>query len=584
MRGAVGEVLAQAFAELAVAQPTDPIQFVGGWLNKYVEAARAAESVKEELEVLEVDRTEFQKEREAERKIAAEKAAVIKAKIDAVTAFTAELDARYVDAPAEGLAGEPLGPFDQVYSDLCERAYNLTGARGIYVAKVENKDGGGEGDGPGAILHYTHVAKSTSTITTNIVGVEHGNHDFMKEVVFPQEEGKNVVWKAFEPVVEETEGEEGGEEKPPQYKPYHVKDVMDAEGMQFVAVTRLGEMLVLPIVYPDVLSQASIEGATAFLGERDAAVAAAKEEYDAAVQAAADAPAPEEGEEPVEPEPLPKSPEEVHAEMKEPPLPGADVQVRIALCIETLGTEQQLTPSEVEVLAAATTAVTNCRARYDTYSVWQQAQGVYVASLGEAAEAAEAAKAEFVEARDKVVADLEAAKAEPAEGEGDADVDQLQLAAAQASFDAYKVFFEAQEEAVTAAAMAVYPATAVKAWAAGALLAGVDHNSVLVQGTGSPDWEKIKVQLPALIAAIKGCTPAGARTGLHERHKLVFYKAIIDSLDVESFADRAGVQPLLLFVKAALALREADIKVRLVPDAAPDDDFPPVEEAPAEEA
>jgi hypothetical protein len=591
LRSAVGEVLAQAFAELAVAQPNDPIQFLGGWLNKYVEAQRVAETVAAEQAALEQARVEYQAAEEAKRKIEEEKQKVEQAKVDTISSFTKDLEGRYTEPAKEGLEGAPLDPFEPVYRELVDKAELLTGARGIYLARV---DGAEAGEGIPPRLHYTHAAKGKSSLTTNIVGSEHDTHEFMLDVAFTQEEGKLAVWSAFEAEAEETA--EGEEEKPAEYKPLHIKDVMDDERIQFVSVTRLGELLILPIVYTNCLNLDAVTQAMTFMDEKATAVEEARVAYEAAVEAAQNL-----GEEEEAPE-MPPTPEEVAEGMKEPALTGT-AKVCLALCIDTLGTEQQLSPNEVELLTGAIKAVTGCRHRYDTYSVWQQAQATHAAApQGEEAQAeAEAAKAAFVGARDAAAAGIteEADKAKaalapeppadgeeaPAEGEGggDADVDRLQLAEAKAKYEGYTAFLETQKEALLAASQAVVPEVTKTAWAAASLFAGVEHTKVVHRGTGTPNWEDIRLRLPELLDAIKASDPAGPRTGLHDRNKLAFYKPMIETLDLEGFAEEAKLQPFLLFVVAAVAYREADIKVRMGGEPDGDEDMPePVaEEAPA---
>ena len=56
------------------------------------------------------------------------------------------------------------------------------------------------------------------------------------------------------------------------------------------------------------------------------------------------------------------------------------------------------------------------------------------------------------------------------------------------------------------------------------------------RGTGTPNWELIRRSLPELLAAIAAATPTGARAGLAERHKLAFYKPLIESLSLETCA------------------------------------------------
>jgi len=454
--------------------------------------------------------------------------------------------------------------------------------------------------------------------------VEHKKQDFMLDVTFPYEgageEGgplpKVAVWKAFE-LPEQEEAAEGEELPPPEYQPLHIKDVIDDEQLtamarevKFVGVTRLGELLVLPICSTNVLHSGAVEEAVAFMNDKDAKVkeaeeayAAAKEEYDKIIEANANL---GEEDEPQEVPELPPTAEQVAEETKEIAVAGTGKAVQYALCLDTLGTEQQISATEVGILMDAAKAVAAYRFRCDTYSVYQQAQvqRAKALALAEANEEVDPEKAAFLERKAKVEEDAaaaaEAAKAAatpeaPAEGaeEGEAPaadmhVDEMMLAEAQAKYDTYKAFFLEYKEKADASGQAIAPAVAATAFAAGALMAGMDPLKVLHRGPGTPDWEAIRRILPEITGALEGMTMTGPRTGLAERAKMTFYKPMVETAaaSLEAVAEDPALLPLLQFLVAAVALREADITVRKGHEAPePDDDFPPVEEAPpAEEA
>merc|ERR1719258_391722 len=71
---------------------------------------------------------------------------------------------------------------------------------------------------------------------------------------------------------------------PTLHSEMHIKDVLDDEQLtamarevKFVGVTRLGELLVLPICSTNVLHSAAVDEAVAFMNEKDAKVAEAEE-------------------------------------------------------------------------------------------------------------------------------------------------------------------------------------------------------------------------------------------------------------------------------------------------------------------
>merc|ERR1719262_879908 len=109
-----------------------------------------------------------------------------------------------------------------------------------------------------------------------------------------------------------------------------------------------------------------MQEAGAFLQSKKAAIAEAKTAY-AEFEAT---PPPEDPDaEPVEP---PPKPEEVASSMKAAPLTGKG-PVLTALCIDTLGTEVQVSEKYVGMLDKAAKSVAEYRKRYDTYAVYQQA-------------------------------------------------------------------------------------------------------------------------------------------------------------------------------------------------------------------
>merc|ERR1719478_1714929 len=71
----VGPVLAQAFAELTIANPTDSISFLGQWLNTYVTAQQTQQDQEQEQATLKADR---KADKDAKAKIAAEKRRIAK--------------------------------------------------------------------------------------------------------------------------------------------------------------------------------------------------------------------------------------------------------------------------------------------------------------------------------------------------------------------------------------------------------------------------------------------------------------------------------------------------------------------------
>jgi hypothetical protein len=519
---------------------------------------------------------------EAEAKAAA--AAIAQAKIDGVTGLTESLDAK-LTAPVDEAAsfpltwetapvvipGAPAGPFEQIYQELADKAQALTGARGVYIAKVEP----GNGEGSPDILHYTHIAKATSdkALPTNIEGTLYSSNDFMLDMTFPKpsgeemETGKYVTWQAFE----EKALPDAEEDAPPGYLPVHCTDVMDVDAQDVAqySVTRLGSILAVPIVYENCLKQPSLEYALGFLQEK----ATALDEANKAMVEFAATEVPE-GEEPPE---APKTVAEVAEETVPTPLP-VEEKVFSALCIDTLGLESKISAEQAKMLEAAANAIAKYRHRFDTYAVWQQAAAV----RSEATEEKAAATAEYTAAAAAVAAKIDEAIA--AIEAGDRREDELEVERLKLRYEAYKELLGEKKEAVLSLKdLAVVNTAAAPIWAAAALFAGMPPTTVLTQGTGTPVWERIKQNIPSILEAVTAAEPTGPRTGMAPRNKLDFYKPLSDSVlgSIEGLAESPELQPLLLFVTTAINLRDADCKVRSTkPDAAPDDDVefvPPAE-------
>merc|ERR1719160_327702 len=282
--------------------------------------------------------------------------------------------------------------------------------------------------------------------------------------------------------------------------------------------------------------------------------------------------------------------------MKAAPLTGKG-PVFAALCIDTLGTELQVSDAYVAMLDTAAKSVAEYRKRYDTYAVYQQAAVLDAVSEDEKAAKAEAYKA----AAAAVAADIDTKSADGGPDEG-ASADELEKYKLGIAFEAYKAFVIEQKDAlVSYGKLAVVDPVAAKAYATLMLCAGEEPTTVLAQGTGTPVWEKMKFNLAALLDKALQMTPTGARTGLAPRSKLEFYAAlegddVLASKFVQEMADAAAaeaplagvpeIHPVLKLAEMVVALRIADCKVRAMAadfDPATDEDAalfykPPVAE------
>jgi hypothetical protein len=381
-----------------------------------------------------------------------------------------------------------------------------------------------------------------------------------------------AIWSAFVPK-EPEEPAEGEEPAGPIYEPLHITDVVDDPRVKFVSVTRLGTLLVLPIVYDDCLSTDAIGEATAFLQEKKQAIADAKTAYaDYEASKPPEDAEPDPDAEPVEP---PPTPEEVAKPMKAKPLTGKG-PVYSALVLDTCGTEVQVSEKYCKMLDTAAKSVAEYRKRYDTYAVYQQAAVLENMTEEDKAAKAEEYKAAVAAVDEAVEAEFEEKKASMADADGYTE----ECARLAIKFEKYKAFVVEKKDALIGYGnLAVVDPVAAKAYGALVLLAGGDPSTVLAQGTGSPVWEKMKFNLAALLDKALSATPTGPRTGLAPRAKLEFYAPLVDGMAdaIAACSEMPEIQPVLILADTAVALRTMDCKVRaasadFVPGS--DDDIP----------
>jgi hypothetical protein len=268
--------------------------------------------------------------------------------------------------------------------------------------------------------------------------------------------------------------------------------------------------------------------------------------------------------------------------MKATPLTGKG-PVCAALCIDTFGTEVQVSEKYVSMLDKAAKSVAEYRKRYDTYAVYQQAAALENMTEEEKAAKAEAYKAAVAAVDEATEADFAAQSADKA----DAQQDELDCLKLTIKFEKYKALVIEQKEALIGYGnLAVVDPVAAKAYAALVLIAGGDPATVLAQGTGTPVWEKMKFNLAALLDAALAATVTGPRTGLATRSKLEFYAPLVEGMAdaIAACSEMPEIQPVLLLADTAVALRTIDCKLRAAsPDfvLGSDDDIP--DPPPAEE-
>lgn len=323
--------------------------------------------------------------------------------------------------------------------------------------------------------------------------------------------------------------------------------------MHFYELTRLGSMLALPMVFPDLVTEAALTEARKFLldkakkeQEDEEKRKAAQEAVDAGTEGAELLPEPE----PIEPTDatIPKTSE-----------------VKIALCLDTLcmagDGEKVVDQKHIDALDGLCKAVAECKARYDHFGVWQQA----AAWKDEDPEPFKAAKQTAVGNAEAAVT---AAKA--SEDLQDAKEQDIALVEAEHRFAAYKELLEQFKDDIFALKnLPIVPDAACTAVCAAALFSGIPADVVSSRATKLPVWEKCRQALPTIVEKVVECKPTGERTGLEPSQRLVFVQEMVAKLPTEDAAAApeaatpVALQCLYLWLQAAVDLRDKDVKIRM---------------------
>jgi len=620
LRESVGPTLSAAFAEMAIAQPADSAAFLSKWIQQHVDGERAKAASKVAAEELEEERGIAAARREEERKEKAARNATIKARSDSIAKFEEILQKLYTEKMGEvtepslgnsflqkdedelGLEGElsdPNDPFDNVFQALVDGAQRLTGARGVYLAKVQ----AGAGEGEGGCLHYTHSSargadgKARAANVTSFLKVAEGepafdyscrddffeygenDHDFMLDKTMT--EGSGVIWDAFEPVGGE-EAVEGGDAQEARFRPLVIRDVVEEvteekpfkaayvdakenfapqkKNPVFHSVTRLGEMIVFPIVVPNQLTEGALNAAKAQLDTRESDIKARNEKV-AELEKLKEEAAAGTAEMPAEEEPLPS----VTAVADLP----AEGDVKYALVLDSIATETSVKTGDITILESLTNSIKACKSRYDLLQVWQQAKATRVL-------VPEEEFAAFKKAKDEADAGIEAESAADA---GDLSKDESDKKKFQAQFDGFKkLYADRQQLFADLKKLTIVSEEAVSAAACAALFCGLPVESVLNRGTQTPNWEKIRLSMDKISTAVMDVEPKGPRNCTETAHGLAFFEKLANKLQVDKF-DALGqddpqakyaetLGPMMCLIKAAVELRKVDVKIRKSSDGA----------------
>lgn len=538
----VGKVLAKAMAEMAVAQPTDGVDFLARWLKKYAEQEEYRVWQEKEDQQRAEDRAKVQKaaqEREEKRQQKAAEQQVV-------------LDAH----------GTLMGKFNNLetafqpghWQELVEVAKTYMGASAAYLG-ILDEEGLESVEGP--CIRYDTASQGSEAMLQMVLQKETGvTYGALKESPTEEEMPDLFLWK---PPVKEPPPQEPGPdgapvEPPPQeglkYYPVSVKHVTDVPAVNYFDMPRLGAYIAVPLVFSSYYTQDAFAEATRFEQEKADAEKArleAEAEKAAAAERGEEEPQ-EEGQQPEEPEP-----EKVMV------LPG--VTVKMVLCLDTLGTNSLFDESKIEEVLNLCNACGECKSRSETTEVDQQA----LFALNRREELEKAAEELIAEATKSLEESLEGEKQKIVEQalEPDAKAVQDELLQKRFSFftarkvlaDSRALFMEFTQSCFTA------PEELISLVAAVAFTLRYPRSAVYTDRKAALKWPKLKeLTNDALFDAVAVLEVDDQRQGLIPEHKMAFVRSLIPP-DFEERAKEISpmLELLLTFLNAALDYRSAHL-------------------------
>lgn len=525
LKNNVGPALTKAMAALAVAQPNDAVDFLGKWLQRYADTEEARIESAKEQERLAEERAKVQEElKEAaarKQKIEEEKEAKVKKAATLIESFQG--------------ASQWSESFD---SDLVSVAKESGNARQVYLGWVDEDIGEGES----AVVRYSNVA-----------GPDDAQNELMMGSVLPG--GAGVTMKVFEEKQPPEAGE--GEGTVPEgfrkFEAVWVPEVTDDPQVHYFDLTRLGSYLAVPLIYNTYYHEDALAAAIDH-ETKTSEVLAANEE--------AKANPPDEG-------------DLVLQELPELQMPGKPV--KMVLCLDTLcqansgdgGMEDAAGKPPTEALYALCDAAAAARTRCEQLAICEQAKTLL----------SEDRKAELLDTYTKATEEAEgtrASNAAAALGElgEDASDAAKQLVELEHAFHKARSVFVAMSSYVIEMASYVLVEKEVLGTAAACLLLILRskdqvfiRNKDPLNGVRSLSWSQVrKLVDPEMIVGVKNLDVKGPRKNLQTAQKVEFLNGLVpaDMDEAKAGETRSGAafQALLLFVKAALDYRSADVAMR----------------------
>mmetsp|Transcript_103335 Transcript_103335/g.289550 ORF Transcript_103335/g.289550 Transcript_103335/m.289550 type:complete len:595 (+) Transcript_103335:36-1820(+) len=352
----IGGVLAKALGEMAVAQPSDGVDFLAQWMGVYIQEEEAKKRRAEEEAELGEARAQCAARRadQAEKRAAQEEAAVAQEAVwrSALATFS---DEKTFFEPA-------------FWQQLLAASKVLTGASAVYLGIVEEEGLEGE-EGP--LIRYVEAAAGSEDMRDRILLKETGVT--WGAVTENPPEDVQFLWRPPQPPPEEPNPDDPDAvpEPPPPlpYVPVFVPYVTDVKEIHYFEMTRLGAYLAVPLVYRSFYTAEALAAAK----EHEEKKKAKKEEreqlqkaYDEKVEEARASG----GEEAVAAVQMPAELEEPE-EVPELEMPGK--VVRMVLCLDTLGTNELIDEGKIETAMELCNAIGKCKEATESTLVDDQA-------------------------------------------------------------------------------------------------------------------------------------------------------------------------------------------------------------------
>lgn len=546
----VGDVLAKALSEMATSQPSDGVDFLSRWLKTYAEQEEAKAFAERERAALEDARRERRQQSDEKERRKQKKVAEVKKKDDMYSMFMQKLQ------------DEETMFDDTMWLEMANVAKTAAEASDAYIGLLDEEGLTGiEGEAGVPVIIYK-FATDGSIMTEQIMRKPEDPEVFGCGLTFgaltqtpPEEETRTAMrlWKqpVDPPPPPPADGEDPPPEELPPYLPVRVDCVTDEDRVKYFDMMRLGAYLAVPVSYKSYYIKDAFDDAREF--QRVKREEDAKREADAAERQRLideEQEIPPELEEPTEPVP------EKKMELR-------DVEVKMVLCVDTLGKNTAFTDTQVIKLMDMCKAVCECKSRTEIKQVDQQG----LVTLNEEF---------FTEAKetiDQVKREVEEALMEQKEAE-EAELEEDEAERFEKKFDylrARNAFIELKDMVMELKNCVYAPPEVCNTVAGLALLFLYTAESVYYlhpKKQAKLSWEQLKKDVldEVLFATIGDdrVSLEGERTGLQQQQKLVEVQKMLP----EPFAEEnamlvpPGFEIVRNLLQAAIEYRKSDVALR----------------------